>query len=89
MHVVVGRVGGVDVLHPRETSAHPAVLINGLEETGREGRKEGRREERREGKEESEKGKGEWKRNIRLKNDKGTTNTKRNKGKRAKTKGWG
>lgn len=58
---------------------------------GRGGRKEGgkRGGKGREGKEESEKGKGEWKRNIRLKNDKGTTNTKRNKGKRAKTKGWG
>lgn len=41
LHVIVGRVGGVDVLHPGETSAHPAVLINGLEER-REGRKEQR-----------------------------------------------
>lgn len=32
LHIVVGRVGGIDVLHPRETSTHPAVLINGLEE---------------------------------------------------------
>lgn len=31
LHVVVGGVGGVDVLHPREASTHPAVLVNGLE----------------------------------------------------------
>lgn len=40
LHVVVGGVGGVDVLHPRETPTHPAVLVNGLEgakESGRRG----------------------------------------------------
>lgn len=31
LHVVVGRVGGVDVLHPREAAAHPTVLVNGLQ----------------------------------------------------------
>lgn len=31
LHVVVGGVGGVDVLHPREAPTHPAVLVNGLE----------------------------------------------------------
>lgn len=31
LHVVVGGVGGVDVLHPREAATHPAVLVNGLE----------------------------------------------------------
>lgn len=33
LHVVVRRVGGVNVLHPGEASAHPAVLIDGLEDT--------------------------------------------------------
>lgn len=58
---------------------------------GRGGRKEGRKRGRKGRKRAQErvKGKGEWKRNIRLKNDKGTTNTKRNKRKRAKTKRWG
>lgn len=31
LHVVVGGVGRVDVLHPGETAAHPTVLVNGLE----------------------------------------------------------
>lgn len=31
LHVVVGGVGGVDVLHPGETATHPTVLVNGLE----------------------------------------------------------
>lgn len=31
LHVVVGGVGGVDVLHPREAPTHPAVLVNGLQ----------------------------------------------------------
>lgn len=31
LHVIVGWVGGVHVLHPRKTSTHPAVAINGLE----------------------------------------------------------
>lgn len=52
LHVVVGGVGGVDVLHPRETAAHPAVLIYGLEERKRgEERKEGGESDRREMKE--------------------------------------
>lgn len=46
LHIVVGGVGGVDVLHPGEAPAHPAVLIDGLEEeTGWEGR-EGREHRR-------------------------------------------
>lgn len=48
LHVVVGRVGGVDVLHSGETSAHPAVLIDGLggdEERGKEARKRERKGE--------------------------------------------
>lgn len=32
LHVVVGGIGGVDVLHTGETSTDPAVLINGLDD---------------------------------------------------------
>lgn len=31
LHVVVRRVGGVDVLDAGEASAHPAVLVDGLQ----------------------------------------------------------
>lgn len=41
LHVVVRRVGGVDVLHPGETSAHPAVLIDGLEGARKSGEDRG------------------------------------------------
>lgn len=41
LHVVVRRVGGVDVLHPGETSAHPAVLIDGLEGVIKSGEERG------------------------------------------------
>lgn len=47
LHVVVGRVGGVDVLHPGEAPAHPAVPIDGLEEeTGKDGREGGEQRKR-------------------------------------------
>lgn len=41
LHVVVRRVGGVDVLHPGETPAHPAVLIDGLEGARKSGEDRG------------------------------------------------
>lgn len=41
LHVVVGGVGRVDVLHPREASTHPAVLVDGLQ--GAEEREEERK----------------------------------------------
>lgn len=44
LHVVVRRVGGVDVLHAGEAPAHPAVLVDGLQGVTREAEDGGGRE---------------------------------------------
>lgn len=35
LHVIVGWVGWVDIFDPGETAAHPAVLVDGLEQERR------------------------------------------------------
>lgn len=46
LHVVVRRVGGVDVLDAREAPAHPAVLVDGLQGVTRQAEDGGERGER-------------------------------------------
>lgn len=72
LHVVVRRVGGVDVLHAGEAPAHPAVLVDGLQGVTREAEEGGWGEERQRNK---------WRAS-----DKWTTKTKSNEMKRADTK---
>lgn len=81
LHVVVRRVGGVDVLYAGEAPAHPAVLVDGLQGVTREA--EGERESRgwRGGGGERERQRNKWRAS-----DKWTTKTKSNEMKRADTK---
>lgn len=55
LHVVVRRVGGVDVLHAGEAPAHPAVLVDGLQGATREAEDRGGRERAEGGEEGGEK----------------------------------
>lgn len=90
LHVVVRRVGGVDVLHAGEAPAHPAVLVDGLQGVTREADWGG-------GEQKVERRGGEKERGREI-NDKWTTKTKSNEMKRADTNyrrwvvgagGWG
>lgn len=89
LHVVVRRVGGVDVLDAGEAPAHPAVLVDGLQGATRQAEDGGERAE--------SGGEGMIKKRERQRNklrasDKWTRKTKSNEMKRADIyikKGWG